>query len=68
MFVRENELVYFGGRMSSSPFTDEYPPPAVPAVHAFLRAPAPLRDANILLILSILSKIINLAPQALFPP
>jgi len=43
MFVRENELVYFIGRISSSPFTDEYPYPSVLAV---LRASAPPRDAQ----------------------
>jgi hypothetical protein len=29
MFVRENKPAYFHGRISSSPFTDEFPLPAV---------------------------------------
>jgi hypothetical protein len=72
MFVRKNQRVYFSGRISSSPFTDEYPYPAVIAVlcafaspreaQIFLLFSAPPRDANILLILSILSKILNPAP------
>jgi hypothetical protein len=59
MCVRENQLVYFPGRISSSPFTDEFPPHAVPA---FLCALAPSRETQILKILSILSKILNPAP------
>jgi hypothetical protein len=44
MFVQKNQRVYFSGRISSSPFTDEYPPYAV---LAFLGALASLRDAQI---------------------
>jgi hypothetical protein len=44
MFVRKNQRVYFSGRISSSPFTDEYPYPAV------LCAFAPPRDAQIFLL------------------
>jgi hypothetical protein len=55
MLVRKNERVYFSGRISSSHFTDEYPYPRFSCFS--------LRDANIL---SILSKILNPAPQA--PP
>jgi hypothetical protein len=60
MFVRENEPVYFPERISSSPFTDEFP---LPAVLAFLCGFAALREAQIL---SILSKILTPTPQA--PP
>jgi hypothetical protein len=45
MFVRENQPVYFPGRISSSPFTDAFPLPAVPA---FLGDSASPRDAQTL--------------------
>jgi hypothetical protein len=44
MFVRENQLVYFLGRISPLPFTDEFP---YPLLFAFLWALAPWRDAKI---------------------
>jgi hypothetical protein len=43
MFVRENQLVYFLGRKSSSPFTDEFP---YPLLFAFLGALAPWRESQ----------------------
>jgi hypothetical protein len=43
MFVRENQRVYFLGRKSSSPVTDEYP---YPLLFAFLCAFAPLRESQ----------------------
>ncbi|MFO8088923.1 MAG: hypothetical protein R6U13_03735, partial [Desulfatiglandaceae bacterium] len=55
--------VYFIGRISSSSFSDEFPYPSFLSVLCALATP---RDANILLILSILSEILNPAPQA--PP
>jgi hypothetical protein len=43
LFVRENELVYFIGRISSSSFTDEFPYLAVLVVLCALASP---RDAQ----------------------